>query len=175
MVSTFRCPRVPSHVVAPIHAQSKDRLVPLPQICARKFVPKADMKSRLMKSSYHWTLFLCGGFCLIYQCFWHLIVENQFLSSHISAAFFSFLSLPRHAFLILQTNKTNLNRKGVQGHPNAVLLLSGLWVQCLEQEQAACAVSPRILGLALLPFVSSSWNVATLLGWTGQGRQKWLG
>ena len=125
IVSIFRCPRVPSCVVAPSHPQSKDRLVSLPQICASKFVPKADMKSRLMNSSY-WTLFHGCGFCLIYQCFWHLIVENQFLSSHISAAFFSFLSLSRHAFLILQTNKTNLNRKGVQGHPSVVLLLSGL-------------------------------------------------
>ena len=150
IVSIFKCTRVPSRPVAPSHPQSRDKLAPLPQICVRKFVTKVDMKSRLVNCSYLWTLFLRCGFCLIYQCFWHLTVENRFPSSHISAAFFSLLSRPdMHSWFFKQTDKSK--QEGYSRAPKCCAVDISLWAQCLKRKQASCAVPPRILGLAPHP------------------------
>lgn len=76
------------------------------------------------------------------------------------------------------SKQMNLNRKGIQGLPNVVLLIPFFWSRCREQEWSSlCSILQNLCvgSTSMPPFAASSWNVAVSMNRVGQGREKQLG
>lgn len=130
----YYCTRALSCPVAPSHPKSNGKPIAFPKSVPRSLSQKWTWNSGL------WTALLIelSFFSLL------LLDLSVFLASHYgkSIPFFThpLLSLASCHFPDIHawfSQQMNLNRKGIQGHPNVVLLRPFFWAQCLEQERSS--------------------------------------